>query len=127
MRRTRSDRGTVYLLHFDLPLSGRAQHYIGWTTDLEERMFRHQHGDGAVLMAELRDHGITFQLVRVWPSQTRTDERRLKRRHQAARLCPICRPTALARHAAAERSARRMRSRPERRSLSRISPGGQYP
>jgi predicted GIY-YIG superfamily endonuclease len=81
--------GTIYLLHFDRPYQ-HAAHYTGWTTDLEVRLAQHRAGDGARLMAVIRQAGIGFELVRTWRGD-RTLERRLKKRHNARRLCPTCR------------------------------------
>jgi len=100
--------GTIYLLHFDraVPRGSPSRHYIGWTTDLPARLADHAAGRGARLLALLRAEGIGWQLVRQWDGADRHHERRIKRRHQAARLCPICRAAALARHAAEERQRR---------------------
>jgi hypothetical protein len=35
--------------------------------------------------------GIGWRVVRVWWDAGRTDERRIKRRKNTARLCPVCR------------------------------------
>ena len=37
--------GYIYLLHYKEKLSGHAQHYIGWTNDLENRIFDHIQGN----------------------------------------------------------------------------------
>lgn len=86
----RRPRGFVYLLHFDRPLS-HARHYMGWTSGLHERLAAHRDGRGARLTAVLREVGIGWKLARAWRGG-RTDERRLKRRKEAPRLCPICTP-----------------------------------
>ncbi|WP_306359512.1 hypothetical protein [Nocardia sp. CC227C] len=87
MRRENVD-GTVYLLHFDRPY-GHAKHYTGWTTDLESRLADHRSGNGARLMAVIREAGIGFSLARTWTG-TRSRERQLKREGGAARRCPMC-------------------------------------
>ena len=81
-------RGTVYLIHFDLPYR-HARHYLGWTRDLSARLSDHASGRGARLMAVVTAAGIGWDVVRTW-NGTRSDERRLKRRGGRARLCPIC-------------------------------------
>jgi hypothetical protein len=48
--------------------------------------------------------GIGVDLVRTWPGD-RSFERRLKRRHNSPRLCPVCRPAALAHNAKEATSA----------------------
>ena len=45
------------------------------------------------LMRELRKAGIGFQLARTWDGD-QTFERRLKKRKNARRLCPLCNPLA---------------------------------
>ncbi len=82
--------GVIYLLHFDMPL-GHAQHYMGWTADLDTRLVRHASGHSAVLTEVFRSKRIGFTLARCWRG-TRDAERRLKRRHNGRRLCPICSP-----------------------------------
>jgi len=83
-------QGLVYLLHFHEPYH-HARHYLGWTTNLEERLKRHASGNGARLIEVIAEAGITWQLVRTWPGG-RDLERRLKARHNNPRLCPICNP-----------------------------------
>jgi predicted GIY-YIG superfamily endonuclease len=80
--------GTVYLLHFDRPY-GHARHYTGWTTDLSARLAEHAAGRGARLLAVARSAGVGWVLARTWTG-TRALERSLKRRHGAARFCPLC-------------------------------------
>ena len=71
---------TVYLLHFDRPLA-HARHYLGSTANLDTR-----------LMEVVTALGIGFQLARTWAGG-RPEERRLKRRKNSPRLCPICKGT----------------------------------
>jgi predicted GIY-YIG superfamily endonuclease len=80
---------TIYLLHLDPPL-GHGRHDLGSAGDLEERLREHASGHGARLTAVAHERGITWRMVRTWRG-TRTDERRLKRRHNTPRLCPECR------------------------------------
>jgi predicted GIY-YIG superfamily endonuclease len=93
----------VYLLHFDAPLGnldnprGQAQHYLGWTPYLPARITAHLAGRGARLTQVARERGIGFVIARVWPGD-RTFERRLKRRKEGPKLCPICRQAARTRH-----------------------------
>jgi predicted GIY-YIG superfamily endonuclease len=98
--------GTVYLLHFDRPGPGRSRHYLGWTTDLDARLARHRAGRGAKLTRALRRRGVGWMCVLELEDLPRDVERRLHRRHNHARLCPLCRADALARHAAEERRRR---------------------
>jgi hypothetical protein len=90
--------GVIYLIHFDQPIGdlhnprGFASHYTGWTLDLPTRLVDHAAGRGARLMQVVGEHGIGWQLARIWTG-TRTRERSLKRSGGAARRCPICQLT----------------------------------
>ncbi|MCT7984948.1 GIY-YIG nuclease family protein [Laspinema sp. A4] len=89
----------VYLLHYDRPIgnpqqaNGMAQHYLGYTRNLSQRLQDHAQGKGAKLTAAFAEQGIEFECVRVWKNGTRSLERQLKRRHNHPQLCPICNPT----------------------------------
>lgn len=80
--------GTVYLLHFTERYR-HAQHYTGWTVDLDARLATHRSGDGARLLEVIAGAGIDWQLARTWPGG-RNRERALKRQGGASRRCPIC-------------------------------------
>jgi len=80
--------GTVYLIHFNEKLA-HAQHYMGWTTNLSERLHAHETGNGARLMEVISERGITWQLTRTWAGG-RDLERKLKAQHNGPRFCPIC-------------------------------------
>jgi len=68
-----------------------AQHYIGYTDDLEQRLASHRNGDGAAIMAAVAERGITWEVVRTWEGN-RELERKLKNLKAAPRLlCPVCR------------------------------------
>lgn len=84
------ERGTIYLLHFDRPYK-HAKHYLGWTTNLDQRLAQHTAGgaDSGRLMAVIKAAGIGFQLARVWTEATRDYERTLKGRGKG-RICPLC-------------------------------------
>lgn len=87
--------GTVYLIHFSRPVGnpdnprGQAQHYLGFTDDLEARLTAHRNGNGARLMEVLRERGIEWELARTWEGG-RDLERKLKNQHNSPRFCPIC-------------------------------------
>jgi hypothetical protein len=90
-----SQHNVCYLLHFDRPIGsdnprGRAQHYLGYADRLDRRALQHLTGRGAKITQALVAHGIGFQIARTWPG-SRSFERKLKRRKEAPRLCPICR------------------------------------
>jgi putative endonuclease len=96
--------GTVYLLHFNQPIGNpdnpraQAQHYVGWTSDLAERVASHtahtrpQPGNGTIarIVAHVQANGVGFVVAQTWPGG-RWLERRIKNRKNAPRLCPICR------------------------------------
>jgi predicted GIY-YIG superfamily endonuclease len=93
--------GTVYILQFSRPVSGRAHYYVGWTRNLEGRLYYHRKGCGAKLTAAAVQQGITFEVI--WStSGTRKLERWIKERKNTPRLVAklLCgtnrRPPALA-------------------------------
>ncbi len=104
---TSRTKGTVYLLHFEIPYVSQrdtyyvgeetrhgnrrkvVQHYIGWTDDLEARLKEHRSGNGARLMSAVQRAGINWECVRTWVGTIRK-EKELKRRKKAAAFCPIC-------------------------------------
>jgi hypothetical protein len=89
----------IYLLHFERSYK-HARHYLGWTTNLEERLERHRAGRGSPLIAAAVADGIQFELAATWPGD-RHEERRLHRyKNSGARLCPICREERRARRSA---------------------------
>jgi predicted GIY-YIG superfamily endonuclease len=91
--RKRQPQGTVYWLHFSEPYK-QAKHYTGWASDLDARLAQHANGAGARLMQVIKEAGLSFTLARTWQG-TRTDERRIKKRKEAPRLCPFCNPKAI--------------------------------
>jgi hypothetical protein len=89
--------GTVYLLHFIDPATGKpakykhAGHYVGWSENLDARVKAHMDGTGARLVEVITNAGLSFTVVRTWPG-TRALVRRIKNRHNASRICPECSP-----------------------------------
>jgi predicted GIY-YIG superfamily endonuclease len=86
--------GYVYLIHFNEKLH-HAQHYIGYTDDLNARMDRHMAGLGSKLIKAVIEAGITFKIAKVWEGD-RSLERSLKNKKKARLFCPCCageRPT----------------------------------
>lgn len=112
---------TVYLIHFLTPIAGRASHYLGWTTDLPARLRVHASGNGSRLMAEVSRLGIGWIVARTWPGN-RHLERRLKRRKDAAGLCPVCRLARRQRKTAAQRIHRANRANRANRLALRNTP-----
>ncbi len=99
---------TVYLLHYKQPISRgvsptgkalEANHYIGFTNDLIQRILEHAEGHGARFTQVCHEREIDFALARTWEGKgaDRSFERRLKNYKKARRLCPICDPGALER------------------------------
>lgn len=80
--------GTIYLIHFGRPLF-HAKHYLGWTGNLTSRIKRHFEGHGSRLMAAVLAAGIEITVVRTWAGD-RNLERKLKKRKNSPKLCPIC-------------------------------------
>jgi putative endonuclease len=89
--------GTIYLLHYSDPIGdpqnprGQARHYLGWCESrrLDTRLGQHADGRGAALTRAFVRAGRVFVLARTWKG-TRDDERRLKNRKEAPKLCPYC-------------------------------------
>ena len=82
----------VYLLHFDEPYR-HARHYVGFAetpATFGRRVAHHRNGTGARLLAVVSAAGIGFTIARTWPDADRTQERKLKNRKNAPRLCPVC-------------------------------------
>lgn len=90
---------TVYLLHFSRPLGNPANrfalatHYLGTAHDLGARLAEHRVGQGARITAAAVMRGIEMTVAWTWPGG-RALERRLKRRKEGPRLCPLCRTRA---------------------------------
>jgi hypothetical protein len=90
------DQGTVYLLHFLEPIGNpsnphaMAQHYIGWALVAADRIAAHTAGTGSAIVRAVQAKGIGFVVAATWPG-SRALERRLKRRKDAPRFCPVCR------------------------------------
>jgi len=85
------NRGYVYLLHFERPISDKhtCQHYVGWAKYLPSRIAAHLSGHGARLTQVAIERGIAFTVARVWEGD-RYLERKIKNRKHGPRYCPIC-------------------------------------
>lgn len=79
--------GLLYVIHFDRPYK-HAKHYLGFTRDLDQRLLKHNAGNGARLMQVIKEAGITYT-VHVIGYGDRYEERRLKK-HSSTRYCPRC-------------------------------------
>ena len=96
-RNVNSIRPVCYLIHFERPYQAKtgkqqqkAQHYLGWTINLEKRVKLHAAGQGARLLAVVNTEGIGWSVVRLWENGSHALERKLKARHGHSTYCPIC-------------------------------------
>jgi len=85
-------QGTVYLLHFAEPMS-HAQHYLGWTNNLDARLRQHKghKNPQCRITSAFSTKGISFVLARTWAG-TIAKEKELKRLRNGRKLCPVCTP-----------------------------------
>jgi predicted GIY-YIG superfamily endonuclease len=81
--------GSVYLVHMARALHG-ARHYLGFTTNVAQRVARHKAGRGAPLLGEATRRGISWRVVRRWLRKDGFFEQELKRNHALHDLCPVC-------------------------------------
>lgn len=79
----------IYLLHLNRKLH-HAQHYIGYTENLSQRLNTHAMGRGSKMLRAAALKGISWQLVRVWTNVPPSFERQIKRTHSACDYCPVC-------------------------------------
>lgn len=82
----------IYLLHFDKPISARhsAQHYLGFSNALEQRIRQHAAGSSRARFVEVaHQRGIGFTVTRVWEGD-RALERSVKQLKNGPKFCPIC-------------------------------------
>lgn len=101
--------GDVYVVHL-AERFGHAQHYIGWSRSLRNRLWHHHRGSGAHFLREVNRAGIKWAVVAVHRNVDRHFERALKNRGSAARCCPPCqRMRRWAKNKARRAAARRTR------------------
>lgn len=81
--------GSVYLVHFARRHHG-AQHYLGFSTNIPERVKAHRAGRGAPLLGAITRRGIPWRVVRTWQRKDGFFEQRLKRSYALSKLCPVC-------------------------------------
>lgn len=84
--------GIIYLIHFSEPFR-HARHYLGWTTDLAERLWAHKIGRGSNLISHVNAAGIAWHVVRTYTGD-RNLERRIKHSGGLGRCCNVCSPPA---------------------------------
>lgn len=80
--------GQVYLVHFNRRFHG-AQHYMGFSTNVPERMKAHRAGRGAPLLAAVTRQGIGWRVVRTWRRKDGHFEQALNC-YALRDLCPMC-------------------------------------
>lgn len=94
-RRSRNGRrlghiiGSVYLVHFARAHWG-ARHYLGFSTNIPQRVRAHRAGRGAPLLRAVTRRGIRWRVVRIWRRKDGFFEQRLKHNHALRDLCPVC-------------------------------------
>src|SRR6266545_3669366 len=86
--------GFVYVHHFHEPIGNekhKAQHYIGRAKDVDARVEAERKGgpDAPRIMQVLKERGIGFDVVQVWPGNSYV-ENALKSYGTAKPLCPKC-------------------------------------
>lgn len=92
MARKTDRAGWVYVLHFNEPIA-HAQHYIGCTENLFERLTTHAQGRGATIVKECLCRGIGFRVGAVGMcnlTELRSIERGAKDWHGASEFCEVC-------------------------------------
>lgn len=87
-----TEPGAVYLLCLSGTLGGdrhRAEHYLGWSNDLDNRVREHRNGRGSKFTQAACQRGFTLRVAEVWTG-TRYLEKSLKQSRNLNRFCPIC-------------------------------------
>jgi len=79
----------VYLLHFDRPFNGPMQHYVGFTSDLDQRLESHRNGTACATTRRAFNQAIGFTLARTWWPGSRQMERHIKD-CGPVNYCPLC-------------------------------------
>jgi predicted GIY-YIG superfamily endonuclease len=89
----------IYILHFHERIH-HAQHYVGSTTNLFQRITAHRNGTAARLTEVIHERKIQFTVAALYAPRERTDNIRqleihVKRMKNGHRYCPICNPAAV--------------------------------
>jgi predicted GIY-YIG superfamily endonuclease len=85
-------KGFVYIVHLARPLAGsKSRHYVGFSKQVEKRLFHHRKGTGSHFLREANRQGIPYALVVIYAG-TKKDERDLKNCKNTAKYCPCCNP-----------------------------------
>ena len=106
----------VYIIHAEQKVA-HAQHYVGWSEDVEARFEKHLKskwipleapividdthkicgklkGRGCRLLAFMNYKGIRYQIAKVFVGRDRNFEKKLKDTNNTPIYCPICNPHA---------------------------------
>lgn len=70
-----------------------AQHYVGMTNKLSERLSTHRSGQGANILKIAKERGINWHLAGLWQTtaaNARRVERELKAQNNTPQFCPSC-------------------------------------
>jgi predicted GIY-YIG superfamily endonuclease len=81
--------GSVYLVHMARSLNG-ARHYLGFSTNVPQRVKAHKAGRGTPLLGKATQRGIPWRVVRTWRKRDGYFEQELKRSGPLSALCPVC-------------------------------------
>ncbi|EAZ88605.1 GIY-YIG nuclease family protein [Crocosphaera chwakensis] len=81
----------VYILHFQRPISPyhTAQHYVGFTKDIDQRIREHRKGRGSRFCAVAKERDISFTLAELLMGE-RSLEKAIKRQKNTKIFCPVC-------------------------------------
>lgn len=92
MARPSDRKGYVYVLHFEQPLA-HAQHYVGCTRDIRQRLITHAQGRGSNLVRAAMAEGIEWRLGalgRTTIAGLYRIERQVKNWHGSRAFCSCC-------------------------------------
>lgn len=98
---------TVYILHFNEPVSGQHRHYVGCSDNLPRRVLEHASGDerAALVCRAAKRQCISFTLGMVKDDFGKLSswefEQKLKRSRHLERWCDICKGSAILKKEAA--------------------------
>ncbi len=87
-----STQGYVYIIHLARPLAGsKSQHYVGFSKQVEKRLWHHRNNTGSHFLKEANRQGIAYTLCVIFTG-TKRDERGLKNIKNTKKYCPCCNP-----------------------------------
>ena len=107
----------VYVIHLEQPL-GHARHYIGYADNIARRVQEHLDCRGGRLLCAAVRKDIPFEVVRIYPGEGRSFEKRLKLSKVGGRYCPVCIPRY---QTEAKERMRQIRARKKQKTVTRGS------